>query len=157
MLRIDLLAQAAQAAGLKSINAGRLLSGPGIGRDIDALRLQLREHTGQEPIIIAAHYGRASLLAYYLPHRPSIVYSASPYTGGRKSQQDFWPDTDLADPALLGRPAILLGGLPEHWAPAFDSLQQIPNVPSDHKGDRRTLFLGYGYRGLPQHPLRSED
>ncbi len=150
LARLDLAAAGARAAGLERVNAGRLLSGPGMGEDFDVLRAQLASETGREPFIVAAHYARASILAYYLPDRPSVVYSASPYAGGRKSQQDFWEDTSLAKPELLGRPAIMLGGLPEHWQPAFERIEAIPNVPSDHKGDRRTLFLGYGYRGFPE-------
>ncbi len=154
LARLDLAAAGARALGLEKVNAGRLLSGPGMGEDFATLSADLEIATGQKPFIAAAHYARASILAYYLPREadgtPPIVYSASPYAGGRKSQQDFWDDTDLGKPELLGRPAILLGGLPEHWAPAFERIEAIPNVPSDHKGDRRTLFLGYGYRGFPQ-------
>lgn len=151
LARLDLAAAGARAAGLEGVNAGRLLSGPGMGDDFALLSAQLASETDQEPFIVAAHYARASILAYYLPDRPSVVYSASPYAGGRKSQQDFWPDTSLAKPELLGRPAIILGGLPEHWEPAFERVVEIDNVPSDHKGDRRTLFIGYGYRGFPEH------
>ncbi|MEL6796488.1 MAG: hypothetical protein AAFO89_06650, partial [Planctomycetota bacterium] len=153
LARLDLAAAGARAVGIEGDHAGRLLSGPGMGEDFAILSSELQSATGQEPFIVAAHYARASILAYYLPRdrqgRPTIVYSASPYAGGRKSQQDFWPDTSLAKPELIGRPAIMLGGLPEHWQPAFERIEQIDNVPSDHKGDRRTLFIGYGYRGFP--------
>ncbi|MEL6499246.1 MAG: glycosyltransferase family 39 protein [Planctomycetota bacterium] len=155
LARLDLAAAGARAIGIKGDHAGRLLSGPGMGEDFAVLSSQLASQTGQEPFIVAAHYARASILAYYLSDRPTIVYSASPYAGGRKSQQDFWQDTSLAKPELLGRPAIMLGGLPEHWQPAFERIERIENVPSDHKGDRRTLFIGYGYRGFPE--LRPED
>ena len=151
MLRLDWLAAGAQRLGMTGINAGRLLSGPGMGRDFDALRKSLADETGLDPFIISAHYGRSSILAYYLPDRPSIVYAGSAYVGGRKSQYDFWPETDLTDlDTLAGRPAILLGETIEDWQPAFERVVQIDNVPSDHKGDRRTLFLGYGYLGFPE-------
>ena len=160
LARIDLAAAGARALGLEKVNAGRLLSGPGMGEDFAVLSANLESATGQRPFIVAAHYARASILAYYLPREtdgtPPIVYSASPYAGGRKSQQDFWADTDLGRPELLGRPAIMLGGLPEHWAPAFERIEAIQNVPSDHKGDRRTLFLGYGYRGFPDDGHENE-
>ncbi|MGP1273647.1 MAG: ArnT family glycosyltransferase [Phycisphaerales bacterium] len=154
MLRLDWLAAGAQRLGITSVNAGRLLSGPGMGRDFAKLRDRLADETGLEPFIVSAHYGRASLLAYYLPDRPSLVYAGSAFVGGRQSQYDFWPETDLTDlDTLAGRPAILLGETIEDWRPAFERVEQIPNVPSDHKGDRRTLFLGYGYRGFPEgHP-----
>lgn len=160
LLRLDLAAASARALGLEGVHAGRLLSGPGMGDDFATLSANLESATGKKPFIVAAHYARASILAYYLPReadgQPPIVYSASPYAGGRKSQQDFWADTDLGKPELLGRPAIMLGGLPEHWQPAFERIEQIPNVPSDHKGDRRTLFLGYGYRGFPEATDQNE-
>lgn len=152
MLRLDLLAAGIRALG-PEISAGRLLSGEPLARDIHALRLELSEETGLDAMIIGRHYGRCSQLAYYLPDRqtrePRTVYCAASYTGGRKSQADFWDDTDLANLTIMaGRPAVLLSGTAEHWQPAFDRVVEIPNVPSDHKGDERTLFLGYGYRGF---------
>lgn len=84
---------------------------------------QVRREQGVEPLILVDHYGRASLLAYYLSGNPS-VFSASSRMGGRRSSYDFFPDTDLTDPSLRTRPAVLIGGQPEHWfkALAFDSI-----------------------------------
>ncbi|MCA9304366.1 MAG: glycosyltransferase family 39 protein [Phycisphaerales bacterium] len=102
---------------------------------------QLRQETGLEPIIITDHYGRASLLAYYLDGHPT-VYCASALVGGRKTQYDLWPSTDLANPSLLiqlrGRPALLFGGPERTWSTAFDNLTNIGPLPAEPKSHQTT-------------------
>lgn len=71
------------------------------------------------PLLISSHYQKASLLAFGLSDHPS-VFSAVSALGGRPSPYDFFPDTDLTDPMLVGRPALLIGGSPTKWAAAFD-------------------------------------
>ncbi len=73
---------------------------------------ELANDTGQDPFYIASSYGRAALLAFYGKGQPH-VYSANSYFGGRESSYDYFPDTDLGNPQLLGRPAILLDN--EQW------------------------------------------
>lgn len=108
---------------------------------------QLRQSTGQEPLIMSEHYGRASLLAFYLPGQPT-VYTTSAQVGGRKTQYDMWTHTDLSNPEtlapLLGRPGILFGGRPDQWDCAFDNLTdigQLENEPKDH----RTTYIGENF------------
>ncbi|MCA9296439.1 MAG: hypothetical protein KC983_07975, partial [Phycisphaerales bacterium] len=86
--------------------------------DIDHLRDALRADTGVEPAIISSSYQDAGLLAFYLPDHPH-TYSARHQLGGRRSAYDFFPDTHLDDPALLGRPAILVGESLGRWANAL--------------------------------------
>lgn len=127
----------------------RLTGGPQLGAEAHALAVRLRESTGLEPFHIAQHYGRASLLAFYLPGRP-IVYCASSRLGGRATQWDHWPDTNLDNLEILGgRPAVLSGAELEQWQAAFDRVEDLGVLPSEPKADRRT-FLGYGYRGFPK-------
>jgi len=125
---------------------------------------QLRESTGQEPLIMSEHYGRASLLAFYLPGQPT-VYTTSAQVGGRKTQYDMWTHTDLANPdtlaPLLGRPGILFGGRPDQWDCAFDNLTdigQLENEPKDH----RTTYTGENFHTFnswtpPTRPQTSND
>ncbi|MEM8757740.1 MAG: glycosyltransferase family 39 protein [Planctomycetota bacterium] len=161
MLRLDWLAAGVRSLGFEGVSAGRVLSGRELTEDIRSLQAELAAETRQDPMIIGRHYGRSSLLSYYSPREPdgsrAIVYTAARFTGGRKSQADFWPTHDLTDhEGKLGRPAVLLSGTLDHWQPVFDRVVQIPNVASDHKGEDRTLFLGYGYRGF-EPPTRTED
>jgi dolichyl-phosphate-mannose-protein mannosyltransferase len=125
---------------------------------------QLRESTAQEPLIMSEHYGRASLLAFYLPGQPT-VYTTSAQVGGRKTQYDMWTHTDLANPdtlaPLLGRPGILFGGRPDQWDCAFDNLTdigQLENEPKDH----RTTYTGENFHTFnswtpPTRPQTSND
>jgi hypothetical protein len=48
--------------------------------------------------------------------------------GGRESSYDYFPDTDLSDPALLGRPAILVGSAFDRWRQSlcFSSIKRTP-------------------------------
>ena len=90
----------------------------------DRLALASRAAAGGErgfasPLLISSHYQKASLLAFGLSDHPS-VFSAVSALGGRPSPYDFFPDTDLTDPTLVGRPALLIGGSPKKWAAAFD-------------------------------------
>lgn len=95
----------------------------------------------QEPFFVAQSYGTASLLAFYMHGRPR-VYCANYLLGGRKTAYDFFPDTDLAAPALLGRPAILAGAALDAWWNIFysDKIRL-----SD---DERSIFLIWNYRGI---------
>lgn len=99
------------------------------------------------PIVIADQYTRAALLAYYLPSRPSVC-SATSFLGGRRSSYDFFPDTNLRDPALLGRAAVLVGSTPERWnaAMTFDRVEPRLSPPEV----RWPVYLGVNFAG-PRH------
>jgi len=108
---------------------------------------QLQSETGLQPFIVTDHYGRASLLAYYLDGHPT-VYCSSALVGGRKTQYDLWPDTNLANPDLLkqlhARPAVLFGG-PEHtWSAAFDEVTDIGPLLGEPKS-HQTTYTGLNF------------
>lgn len=111
---------------------------------------RLRASTGIEPFVISTHYGRASQLSFYLPGHPT-VYCTSARTGGRKTQFELWPHTNLDHPEthrqLVARPAIALGGDAQHWLPAFEALQPLGPLYAEPKA-RRSAYLAYGYRGF---------
>ncbi len=144
MLRADLLTYI-PGIGPK-VPIGRLIGASTQAAHIEELRGSLQRQTGQEPLIIVQHYGQASRLAYYLDSRP-VVFCASSYTGGRKTQYDYWPDTDLGNPELKGRPAILVGGERSQWLSAFDRVEPIGALRGETKKDR-SAFVGYGFRGF---------
>jgi hypothetical protein len=106
--------------------------------------------------VIVEHYGRASQLSYYLREDAGgdrIVYCASAAMGGRKSQFDLWAQTDLRDPGLLGRDALLLSNdkpyTLEFWRSVFESVEPIEGVKlrGEHKKDR-VAYIGRGYMGI---------
>ena len=92
-----------------------------------------------DPFIVADQYGRASLLAFYLPGRPSVC-SAQSYRQGRRSSYDYFADTDLRDPARLGRDAMLVGGSLQRWQQtlAFDHIEATAALG---------VYRARGYRG----------
>ncbi len=110
----------------------------------------LAEQTGDDPFVIAEHYGRASQLAFYLPGHPT-VYCASASVGGRRTQYDVWPETDLANPvvneALRGRAAVMLGGRRAQWAASFDPVYDLGPLPGEPKANR-TAWVGYDYADI---------
>ena len=114
---------------------------------LDAQRVldELHNQTGLQPFVITNHYGRASLLAFYLPGHPT-VYCSSAHIGGRKTQYDMWDETDLDNPETLallrGRPALMLGGPPRHWESAFESITEIVPLKNEPKSH------GTAYTGL---------
>lgn len=112
------------------------------------LILELRAQTGLEPLIMSEHYGRASLLAFYLPGHP-VTYCTSAQVGGRKTQYDMWAQTDLSDPdtlaPLLGRPGLLFLGRPDQWDCAFDELTVVGPLTAEPK-DGKTTYTGLNFR-----------
>jgi 4-amino-4-deoxy-L-arabinose transferase-like glycosyltransferase len=129
----------------------------------DAQRIvdELRERTGQDPFVITNHYGRASILAFYLPGHP-IVYCNSAHIGGRRTQYDIWDETNITHPetraSLIGRPALMLGGPAHHWDAGFDSIEPIDPLINEPK-EQGTAYIGFGYNGFedwvprtPKHP-----
>ena len=106
--------------------------------DVGDLVEATRQRTGRQPLIVTGHYGRAALLAYYLPGRPSVACAASLARGSR-SAYDFFADTDLRAAARLGQPAVMVGHPAAFWQRAlrFGTFEQI--------GPGR--FIGLDYRG----------
>jgi undecaprenyl-diphosphatase len=101
--------------------------------------------TGRQPFFVAANYGQAGLLAFYMDSHP-VVRSAASLTGGRESSYDYFADTSLADPALLGRPAILLGANDWAWSEVLYFERVVPLDPTAR------LYAGYDYRGPTREP-----
>ncbi len=133
--------------GRTLVPVGRLTGARAMVNDVTPVLADLRERTGQEPFIIADHYGRAALLAFYLPGQP-VVYCSSSIDGeGRRTQWDFWPETDLRDLAVLGgRPAVMVGSRQERWARMFGEVVGLGRLPNETKRERDT-FVGLGYKG----------
>jgi hypothetical protein len=75
---------------------------------VQAAREQARAQTGREPFVVARYYMTAALYAFYLPDHPT-VFNAGAQLGKRHTAYDYWPDTDLGAPALIGRDALLDG------------------------------------------------
>ncbi|MBL9032838.1 MAG: glycosyltransferase family 39 protein [Phycisphaerae bacterium] len=118
--------------------------------DADRLVRELRGETGLEPFVVAKHYGRASLLAFYMEGRPT-VYCASGKGPGRRTQYDLWRETSLEDAGLLGRPAVLVGGDWEAWTWAFDRVREVGPLRGETKRNRMT-YVGYAYRFWDRYP-----
>lgn len=125
---------------------------------------QLEDETGLEPIVIAVHYGRAAQLAFYMnamnartrDGAPVQVAGATSLMDGRRTQYDFWPDTDLRDTRRwAGRPAVLVGEQDiEKWKPVFERVERVGRLDGDSKINKdgspsRPAYLAYGFRGFP--------
>lgn len=113
-----------------------------LAEQVSRLRQQVRAETGLEPMIIADYYSVASQMAFYLPDHPS-VYAAASYRGRRRNTYDFWEDTDMTDPSLRGRPAILLGADPDAWRRAIliGEIRTIALKPE-------AILVAYNYQGV---------
>lgn len=148
MLRPDVLA-AAPGVG-KYVPIGRLRGADVQGAAVAEHVESLRSAGAGEPFVLVQHYGQASRLAFYIPGRP-VVYCASSFTGGRKTQYDLWPHTDLANQEtaakLQGRPAVCVGATLEQWMQAFDRVEDIGPLRGEHKVNRHA-FIGFGYHGF---------
>jgi hypothetical protein len=101
-------------------------------------RQALAERTEVEPIIITDRYQPAGLLAFYLPDQPR-TWCAHHHFGGRKTQYDYFADTDLDDAELRGRPALLIGARPGRWEEILplvevERLDAATHTPADKWG-----------------------
>lgn len=98
------------------------------------------------PIVIAMHYGRAAQLRFYMKGHPLIYCSGRKLGHGRTTQYDFWADTNLCDPNLIGRSAVVVGGDREKWTPFFTSVGEAIVLDGDRKRGR-PAFIARAYLG----------
>ena len=157
MLRLDVVADALGAVwpqAAAKIPLGRIMAARPFAFSLQTQRDMVMEKAGSAPFVMTSHYGRAAQLSFYLPDRP-VVYCASSHTGGRIVKQDFWSDTDLNDPALLGRNAIIVSpvSIEPNWKSAFERVEKLKPLQGEHKTDNAT-FVGYGFKGLPKGGAR---
>ncbi len=147
LLRADVLARVPVLG--PAIPLHRLMFARERAAEVRALMERLRDEGAGEPFLLAHHYGVAAQSAFYLPGRP-VTYCSSAYDGGRRTQYDVFPDTDLdrVTPALVGRPAVMLGGGGREWGEVFERVVPIGKLVHDRKTDR-PAFLGYNFRGFP--------
>jgi hypothetical protein len=104
----------------------------------------------QPPLIVARHYMQAGLYSFYLPGHPTVC-TAGKYLGKRSTTFDQWPDTNLENPAYIGRTLLLDGEGDVSWEQAlrFDRKEPI---------DGGRYFLAFNYRGpQPDHPRMISD
>ncbi len=145
--RADLLAR---IPGLNAVvPLHRLMFARERATEVRGLMDRLSNEGAGDPFVLAHHYGVAAQMAYYLPGRP-VTYCSSAYDGGRRTQYDFFDDTDLerVTPALKGRPAVMLGGGEREWGEVFERVVPIGKLEHDKKDDR-PAFLGYNFKGFP--------
>lgn len=118
-----------------------------LAREVEGAMEELRRETGREPFIVGSNYDKASLLAFYVRGHPR-TYAAASYLGWRQNSYDFWPETDLRDPGLRGRPVVLVGGEEDGWLDGF-ALEGLRWGPS-----RGEVYVATGYAGLRQDKTR---
>jgi hypothetical protein len=156
MLRLDWVGAAMERAGVRAGWVGRFVGADEMARHVEDLAEGLRSRTGRESFVVSRHYGRASVLAYYLRGTGLRVYCAGGRVEGRPSQYDLWRDTDLDDPDLLGRPAVLVGHGEEEWQRAFAEVRLVGTLRGDRKRGR-PAYEGVEYRGMPRRGAAAPD
>jgi len=118
---------------------------------VDRQREALAAQTDAVPFVVGSRYTHSALLAFYCDGRPS-VYCAGSRLGDRRSAYDDFPDTDLADPGLLSRPAVLVDAgrhaSPDRWLRAL----RFDHPPSEAtrvgpNSSPRVIYTARGYAG----------
>jgi len=130
------------------IPIGRFTGADTLAAHAAQLASELQSSTGQPPFFCALHYGRAAQLAFYLPNQPHVVCASSTVAGGRRTQYDYWPETRLDHPALIGRPAVLIGATQQDWLPLFSHVSDPITLRADTKRGR-PAFKATNFRGIP--------
>ncbi|MEM7623573.1 MAG: glycosyltransferase family 39 protein, partial [Planctomycetota bacterium] len=152
LLAVPLLAVTkSQSRGVLGIPTNRAAGSRTLAAETQAKIDMLGTRTGLEPFVMTTHYGRASLLSFYLESHPTVFAAGHVHEGGRKTQFDLWPHADLRSDAVIaqlrGRPAVLFGGLQTDWTGVFDDIEPIGPLTSEPKATR-TTWLGIGFRGF---------
>lgn len=149
MLMLPIIAKLPMVGGLVPMH--RLSGHRALAMQAQQVIDSVREQSGMAPVIASDRYERAALLAYYLPSKPAVCSAAS-LMGDRRSSYDFFPDTNLRDPALVGRPMVMIGGGERKWkrALAFDSWVDAPTVGEGRQA--LPVRIGLGYRGPADTP-----
>ena len=126
-----------------------------MGQHVERLLKELSAGDGSAgTFVVALHYGRASQIAYYLPGRPTVYCASSLLLSGRRTQYDYWPDTDLrVQQGLLGQNAVALGGTEAAWLELFERVSLVGTLDGDGKKNR-PAFLAYGFKGVPSEKGR---
>lgn len=112
---------------------------------VSAFADDVAAEVGQRPFLVGKNHAYAALLAFYMPGKP-VVYSAGHLFGGRESAYDYFADTCLADPALIGRPAVMVGAQAWNWSEVI-SFDRVERAPVEGR-----IFVGYGYGGPRRKP-----
>jgi len=146
--RLDWLARVPVVGRL--VPAHRFMGADLMGQHVERLLKELSAGDGSAgTFVVALHYGRASQIAYYLPGRPTVYCASSLLLSGRRTQYDYWPDTDLrVQQGLLGQNAVALGGTEAAWLELFERVSLVGTLDGDGKKNR-PAFLAYGFKGVP--------
>ena len=144
--RLDLLARLPVVGPLIPVH--RFMGADRMAADVQRRLDSLKARTGLEPFVVSSHYGRASQMAFYLAGHPTTYCSSDLLGPGRRTQYDYWPDTDLRrQQGLIGRPAIALGADEKSWRTCFAAVTAA--APLDGDGKRgRAVHECEGFRGF---------
>jgi hypothetical protein len=140
---------------------------PGIGSFVPVSRIAgqvdearrmdaVRQSLGDEGLLLMADkYQTAGLAAFYMQGQPR-VFCGQRYLGSRATQYDYFTDTDLSDPALIGRSFLLIGADHDRWADGFrfESIREVDVGASAGAGAGAggaaswgRVWIGSGYGG----------
>ncbi|MDX9912296.1 MAG: glycosyltransferase family 39 protein [Phycisphaerales bacterium] len=159
--RIDLLARVPVVG--ERVPIGRLVVGRTVAGDVAPLVERVAHESNGTVLVISQHYGRAAQLAFYLPGElarrgvPRDAFAllcGSSRLGGRTTDFDFWPETDVDDPRWLGRDGVCLGATTGQWREVFERVEDIGPLPGDHK--KRTAVIGRGFEGFRPSAIARE-
>lgn len=135
LARLPVLGKTVQRGVLTKMTGHRAAAGP-----VQAARDAARVRTGREPLLVARYYMTAALYAFYLPDHP-VVFNAGTQLGKRRTAYDYWADTDLTSPTLLGRDALLDGVGAYPW-------ERVLRFGSSEPIDDGRFTLAHAYAGV---------
>ncbi len=130
----------------------RLAGWQTLAKEVDRLRNQVGEETGDEPLVAGMSWTLPGELAFYCDGHPT-VYCFSLAAGERHSQYDVWRPNPTADAqAFRGRAFIYVGELNPDILGAFDRVGPPVEVNASDGGipvNRWVVRACFGFRGFP--------
>ncbi len=119
---------------------------------VDRLRAEVRERTGEDPVLAATWWVYPGEVGFYCQGHPA-VYSVGLPLGDRHSQYDLWHPNPVADTQDFAGKTFLVVGVGEdvlrQGFAAVEPAQVVVYCEQGREIARWTMAVGYGYKGFP--------
>ncbi len=131
----------------------RLRGWQALGNAVNAIRQEVRERNGVDPVIAGMSWILPGEISFHIPDHPT-VYALGLAQGDRHSQYDLWRPNPIADiEAFKGQSFIVVGAEDSFLSQAFDRVETSRIVEyreSGHLICNWVITVGHGFRGFPE-------
>jgi hypothetical protein len=132
--------------------SARLLGWRNLAQEVDRIRNQVRETTGEEPVLAGVQWTIPGHLRLYCEGQPDAYAIGIPNQSDRHSQYDYWRPNPIKDAqAFVGRTFVIVGELALPVRSAFDRIEPPIRVVYSEGGIPIAAWdiqVCHGFRGF---------